>query len=55
MVYKYVRNSTRQSWKEDDMQHVATSVGGACQCIWGSKTYTTPEAKGQEQTGIERL
>ena len=28
MVYKYVRKSTRQSWKQDDMQHAIEEVTG---------------------------
>ena len=56
MVYKYVRKSTRQSWKEDDMLHAIKEVTSGAICvvrktIWGSKKYAAPEVKGQEHTG----
>ncbi|KAI0234848.1 hypothetical protein LSAT2_014765 [Lamellibrachia satsuma] len=56
MVYKYVRKSTNQSWKEDDMLHAIKGVTSGAICvvrktIWGSKKYAAPEVKGQEQTG----
>ena len=45
MVYKYVRKSTRQSWKEDDMLHpIEAATSGAMGVVRAGKLFGVPKS-----------
>ena len=57
MVYKHVRKSTRQSWKQDDMQHAIEEVtGGGMRVVRAAILFGVPKSTLHRRiTGTNKL